>query len=159
MRLTSAIVSLACAFSLASAASLPFSSYVPPPATIEECGDPETDLLKIDYVNLNPNPPIKGEVLQIDAKGYLSEDIVEGAVINIIVKLGLVKLLVKQFDFCEESVKVNKPCPLLAGDQYLNHSVELPKEIPPGKYFVNIKVVNPDKKEVTCLNARATFGI
>ncbi|KAG0248559.1 Phosphatidylglycerol/phosphatidylinositol transfer protein [Mortierella polycephala] len=159
MRLTSAFISLACAFSLASAAILPFSNYAIPPATIEECGDPETDLLKIDYVTLNPNPPLKGEVLQIDAKGYLSEDIVEGAVIKIIVKLGLIKLLVKQFDFCEESIKVNKTCPVLAGDQYLNHSVELPKEIPPGKYFVNIRVFNPDEKEVTCLNARATFGI
>ncbi|KAF9094884.1 Phosphatidylglycerol/phosphatidylinositol transfer protein [Mortierella sp. GBA35] len=159
MRLTSAIVSLACAFGLVSAASInnPFN-FVPAPATIEECG-PETDLLKIEYVNLNPNPPLKGEVLSIDAKGHLSEDVVEGAKIFLIVKVGLIKLLTKELDFCEESVKIDKPCPLKAGEQYLKHDVELPKEIPPGKYFVNVKVRNPDDKQVTCLNARAQFGI
>ncbi|KAK3826209.1 MAG: phosphatidylinositol transfer protein [Linnemannia gamsii] len=159
MRLTSAVVSLACAFGLANAASInnPFN-FVPAPATVEECG-PESDLLKIEYVNLNPNPPLKGEVLVIDAKGFLQEDVVEGAKIFLVVKLGLIKLLTKELDFCEESVKINKPCPLKAGDQVLYHEVELPKEIPPGKYFVNVKVKNPDEKQVTCLNARAQFGI
>ncbi|KAG0312597.1 Phosphatidylglycerol/phosphatidylinositol transfer protein [Linnemannia gamsii] len=159
MRLSSVIVSLACAFGLASAASInnPFH-FAPAPATVEECGD-GTDLLKVEYININPNPPLKGQVLTIDAKGFLAEDVVQGARINLVVKVGLIKLLTKELDFCEESVKVNKPCPLEAGDQYFYHEVELPKEIPPGKYFVNIKVKNPDEKQVTCLNARANFGI
>jgi hypothetical protein len=86
MRLTSVIVSLACAFGLANAASInnPFT-FVPAPATIDECGD-DTDLLKIEYVNLNPNPPLKGEILTIDAKGHLDEDVVEGAKIFLLVK-------------------------------------------------------------------------
>jgi len=46
-------------------------------------------------------------------------------------RVGVIKLLTKELDFCEESVKVDKPCPLLAGEQTLQHSVELPKEIPP----------------------------
>ncbi|KAF9932135.1 Phosphatidylglycerol/phosphatidylinositol transfer protein [Linnemannia zychae] len=159
MRLSSVVVSLACAFGLANAASinLPFN-FVPAPATIEECG-PETDLLKIEYVNLNPNPPLKGETLVIDAKGHLSEPVVEGAKISLLVKVGLIKLLTKELDFCEESAKIDKPCPLEAGDHYLYHEVDLPKEIPPGKYVVNVKVKNPDEKQVTCLIAKAQFGI
>ncbi|KAF8981014.1 Phosphatidylglycerol/phosphatidylinositol transfer protein [Entomortierella lignicola] len=161
MRVTAVIFSLACALGLTSA--IPFG-FTPPNATIVECGPP-TDLLKIKYVYLNPNPPVKGKVLTIDAKGFLSDRIIEGATIDIIVKMGVVKLLTKTFDFCEESVKVDKPCPLEAGDHYLNHSVELPKEIPPGKYTVNVKVRNPPKEdeklgqEITCLNVVAVFGV
>ncbi|KAF9153540.1 Phosphatidylglycerol/phosphatidylinositol transfer protein [Linnemannia schmuckeri] len=159
MRLSSVIVSLACAFGLTSAASInnPFS-YVPAPATIDECGT-EEDLLKLVSYQLNPNPPLKGEVLVIDAEGFLKEDVVNGAKINLMVKVGVIKLLTKELDFCEESAKIDKPCPLKAGEQFLHHEVELPKEIPPGKYFVNVKVRNPDDKQVTCLIARANFGI
>ncbi|KAK3840199.1 MAG: putative phosphatidylglycerol/phosphatidylinositol transfer protein [Linnemannia elongata] len=159
MRLSSVVVSLACAFGLVSAASInnPFN-FVPAPATIEECGT-EDDILKLVSYSLNPNPPLKGEVLVIDAEGVLKEDVVEGAKINLIVKVGLIKLLTKELDFCEESAKIDKPCPLKKGQQFLHHEVELPKEIPPGKYFVNVKVRNPDDKQVTCLNARANFGI
>ncbi|KAG9320859.1 hypothetical protein KVV02_000053 [Mortierella alpina] len=74
-------------------------------------------------------------------------------------RLGVIKLLTRELDFCKESATINKTCPLVAGEQSLYHSVELPKEIPPGKYLVNIKVVNPDDKQVTCLVARAQFGI
>ncbi|KAF9348679.1 Phosphatidylglycerol/phosphatidylinositol transfer protein [Mortierella sp. AD094] len=163
MRISAAIFSLACALSFTSGAAInyPFN-FAPAPATIEECG-PATDLLKINYVNLNPNPPLKGETLTIDAKGTLSGAVVEGAKIDLIVKLGVVKLLTKQLDFCEESAKVDKPCPLEPGEHYLYHTVDLPKEIPPGKYVVNIKVRNPGPvegqlgEEVTCLIAKAQF--
>ncbi|KAG0333502.1 Phosphatidylglycerol/phosphatidylinositol transfer protein, partial [Podila humilis] len=73
--------------------------------------------------------------------------------------LGLIKLLQKEFDFCEESQKVDKPCPLAAGDQYLQHTVELPKEIPPGRYNVHILVYNYDDEPITCLDAKAEFKI
>ncbi|GJJ75634.1 hypothetical protein EMPS_07992 [Entomortierella parvispora] len=155
MRLTTVLLSLACVLGVATA--MPF---LPPPAnaTVVECGD-DTDLLKIDYVNLDPNPPQKGQVLNIDAKAFLKENVVEGAKIFLTVKVGVIKLLTKELDFCEESVKVDKPCPLLAGEQTLKHSVELPKEIPPGKYLVNVKVKNPDEKQVTCLVATAVFTL
>ncbi|KAF9170946.1 Phosphatidylglycerol/phosphatidylinositol transfer protein [Mortierella sp. AD011] len=165
MRISAAIFTLACALSCASGASINYPSFFrPEPATIVECG-PASDLLKIEYVNLNPNPPEKGKVLTIDAKGILSGAIVEGATIDLVVKLGLVKLLTKQLDFCEESAKVDKNCPLAPGEHFLNHSVDLPKEIPPGKYVVNIRVRNPKTadgqlgEEVTCLIAKAQFGV
>lgn len=37
----------------------------------------------------------------------------------------------KKLDFCDEAAKIDKNCPLLAGDQFLQHTVQLPKEIPP----------------------------
>lgn len=82
MRLTTVLVSLACVLGLASA----FPYFAPPPAaTVVECGD-STDLLKLESVVLDPNPPQKGQNLTIDAKAYLSEDVVEGAKIYLVVK-------------------------------------------------------------------------
>ena len=82
MRLTTVLLSLACVLGLTTA--MPF--FAPAPnATIVECGD-ETDLLKIDYVDLSPNPPQKGQTLNIDAKAFLSGDVVEGAKIFLVVK-------------------------------------------------------------------------
>ncbi|KAF9426050.1 Phosphatidylglycerol/phosphatidylinositol transfer protein [Podila epigama] len=126
--------------------------------SIWSCGTTD-DLLQIDYININPDPPAKGQNLTIDAHGILAKDVVEGATIDLVVKVGLIKLLQKKLDFCEEAAKIDKNCPLLAGDQYLQHTVELPKEIPPGKYTVNVKVKNPDGEQVTCLNAQAVFKI
>ncbi|KAF9287905.1 Phosphatidylglycerol/phosphatidylinositol transfer protein [Mortierella alpina] len=156
MRFSTAVVSLACAFGVV--AAFPFNGFTSEPATITECGE-DTDLLKIHNYTLTPNPPQKGQNLTIEAYGSLSEAVVEGAKIHLIVKLGVIKLLTKELDFCTESATINKNCPLEAGEQSLYHSVELPKEIPPGKYMVNIKVVNPDDKQVTCLVAKASFGI
>ncbi|KAG0297280.1 Phosphatidylglycerol/phosphatidylinositol transfer protein, partial [Dissophora globulifera] len=122
MRVSTALFTLACALGLASAGviNLPFN-FAPAPATIEECG-PDTDLLKIEYVNLNPNPPLRGTDLTIDAKGFLSSPILQGATVDVVVKVGVVKLLTKTFDFCEESVKIDKECPIAAGEQTLQHT-------------------------------------
>ncbi|KAF9998689.1 Phosphatidylglycerol/phosphatidylinositol transfer protein [Modicella reniformis] len=167
MRVSTAIISLVCAlgFTNATPAEYPFQFPITP-ATVVEC-PPTTNpvLLKVEYVNIDPNPPRKGQPLTIDGGGYLQEDIVEGAEIEVVVKLGLIKLLTKRFNFCEESVKVGKPCPIVAGKQSLKTSVDLPREIPPGKFTANIKVTNPKKSEsepgkiVTCLIAKAQFGL
>ncbi|KAG0356934.1 hypothetical protein BGZ54_000553 [Gamsiella multidivaricata] len=82
MRISTALFSLAVALGVVSA--IPFN-LAPAPATVEECG-PETDLLKIEYVNITPNPPLKGQTLTIEGKGQLSGDIVEGAQIFVVVK-------------------------------------------------------------------------
>ncbi|KAK3820290.1 MAG: ML domain-containing protein [Benniella sp.] len=168
MRISATIFSLACALGLANAAAIsnPFQFNIPP-ATVEECPttEPTLPLLKLGPVDINPNPPQKGHQLTIKGSGTLAEDIVEGAVIDVTVKAGLIKLLTKKFQFCEESVKVNKPCPVTAGEQTLETTVDLPKEIPPGRYTAFIKVTNPAPAEgetgklVTCLIAKAQFGI
>jgi len=84
MRLTTVLLSVACVLGLANA--LPYNPFAPAPnATVVGCGD-DTDLLKIEYIHLDPNPPQKGQVLNIDAKAFLSEDVVEGAKIFLTVK-------------------------------------------------------------------------
>src|SRR5581483_1893453 len=82
--------------------------------TISDCSN-ENDILQIMYINITPDPPLKGKQLNINALGWLREKVGEGSYIDVTVKLGLIKLLQKKFDLCEESQKVNKPCPLEEG--------------------------------------------
>jgi hypothetical protein len=103
--------------------------------TISDCSN-GNDILQIKYIHLSPDPPLKGKQLKIDAAGYLREQVGQGSYIDVTVKLGLIKLLQKRFDLCEESQKVNKPCPLEAGDQQLSTTVDLPKEIPPVSIYI-----------------------
>jgi hypothetical protein len=52
----------------------------------------------------------------------------------VVVKLGLIKLLTKEFDICEEAEKADLDikCPVQPGDYTLTHTVAIPKEAPPG---------------------------
>ncbi|KAF9329201.1 Phosphatidylglycerol/phosphatidylinositol transfer protein [Podila minutissima] len=153
---------LAVALGLASSSHAlpnPLASIFAPPAVIKKCNADENYLLDIKYINISPDPPARGQNLTIDAMGILAKDVVEGAKIDVLVKLGLVKLLQKQLDFCEEAAKVDKNCPLQAGEQYLQHTVELPKEIPPGKFTATVKVKNPDGEEISCLTAIVVFPV
>ncbi|GAN04935.1 phosphatidylglycerol phosphatidylinositol transfer protein [Mucor ambiguus] len=123
---------------------------------ITNCGDAE-DILTIDYVALSPDPPVKGEDLQIDFKGYLSETVPNGTVVEIIVKYGVVKLIQKKFDFCDKIQEVDEKCPIPQGDLTFNKVVALPKEIPPGKYTVHAEIITPEKKRVACLIGQTIF--
>ena len=74
----------------------------------------------------------------------------DGAYADVTVKLGLIKLLQKQFDICEEayvllyfcrgeaneiSANANSTvqCPVKPANYKISQTVELPKEIPKGK--------------------------
>ncbi|CAG8445430.1 6585_t:CDS:2 [Scutellospora calospora] len=124
--------------------------------SIQDCGKPE-DILHITYLDIAPDPPQRGQELSIDAAGYLTETVVEGSYIELTVKMGLIRLLQKKLDLCEQVEKVNKECPLEKGEQTLQHTVELPKEIPPGKYTVDVHVYTPDRRPIACLKATAFF--
>jgi ML domain len=77
----------------------------------------------------------------------------EGAYADVTVKLGVVKLLSKEFDLCEEAyvflvlpvfaiptgissrrnAELEVQCPVKEGDYLVEHTVALPKEIPKGE--------------------------
>ncbi|KAJ6088802.1 MD-2-related lipid-recognition [Penicillium sp. IBT 16267x] len=117
------------------------------------CGNPDSYSLKIDSVTLSPNPPKAGQKLTITASGTVGETIVEGAYVNLVVKYGLITLISQTADLCEQLGNVDLKCPLEKGKMVLTKEVELPKQIPPGKYSVLADVYNDDDKQVTCLEA------
>ncbi|KAI8878543.1 hypothetical protein K501DRAFT_258368 [Backusella circina FSU 941] len=124
---------------------------------ITNCGD-NNDLLTIDYIHLNPDPPVRGQDLEIDFKGFLSESVPNGTTVEIMVKYGVVKLIQKKYDFCDVIQQVDEKCPIPEGTLRLHKVVSLPKEIPPGKYTVHAEIFTPEKeKRVACLIGQTIF--
>ncbi|PVH83325.1 putative Phosphatidylglycerol/phosphatidylinositol transfer protein [Cadophora sp. DSE1049] len=125
----------------------------------------DDDILTLEKVDLSPNPPEAGEPLLIKATGTLKRDITveDNAVVDIVVKYGFIKLLSTQADLCEQIKNVDMECPIKKGPITITKEVQLPKEIPPGKYSVHANAItnDDDKKEkdkITCLEALVTFG-
>ncbi|KAL1925639.1 uncharacterized protein VTP21DRAFT_522 [Calcarisporiella thermophila] len=127
-------------------------------AVINDCGKDDY-IAQIDYIKFSPNPPERGKPLTILGKGNLTENIKEGAYVDLVVKYGLIKLLQQQMDLCEEAEKIGYQCPLQRGELQVEHTETLPKEIPPGKYTVNIRAFTTDKRPIACVDAIATFPI
>lgn len=46
---------------------------------------------RVQDIKIDPNPPRKGEDMHVDFKGYLKEQVGEGAQIDVIVKYGAVR--------------------------------------------------------------------
>ncbi|KAI1503936.1 ml domain-containing protein [Biscogniauxia marginata] len=120
--------------------------------------DHSKDIVHIESVDLLPNPPESGAELVIRATGTVFEPVVEGAYANIVVRYGLIRLISTRADLCEQISNVDLECPIEKGILSVTKSVEIPKEVPPGKYTVHAEVVNADGKPITCLDAEVTFG-
>lgn len=92
------------------------------------------------------------------ASGVLAEDVEEGAVVHLSVKYGLITIIRQTADLCDTVKNVDLECPLKKGDLKLSKDVDLPAQIPPGKYSVEAHVVTKEEKDVTCLKATVTFS-
>lgn len=130
---------------------------VPGDNPLNFCADPKDYLLEIKKVDLNPNPPKPGQTLNIIADGVFKEKIEEGAKVHLTVKYGLITLINQESDLCEAISNVDLKCPLEKGEMALTKDVDLPSQIPPGKYTVLADVFTKDRKQITCLTATVQF--
>lgn len=131
---------------------------VPGDSGIVQCQILEEQILSLESVEIAPNPPIRGENLTFVAKGTLSKDIVDGAYAEVDVRYGFIKLLHETYDVCEEITKVDLDCPIESGKQVITKTVEIPYEVPPGHYTVNVKAYTKDDELITCLTATVDFA-
>jgi len=133
---------------------------IPGDSPVKLCSlKPEEDTVVIKEVNIAPNPPAPGQNLLINATGEVIETIEDGAYIHVIVKVGkYIKLLEKNFDFCEQIANVNLSCPLEPGPVHVTKDVDLPSQIPPGKFFVTALLYTVDDDPITCLEAEVDFS-
>lgn len=74
------------------------------------------------------------------------------------VKYGLITIIKQTADLCNTVKEVDLECPIKKGDMTLTKEVELPKQIPPGKYTVLADVLTKDEKKITCLTATVEFS-
>ncbi|KAA8564375.1 hypothetical protein MFRU_013g00120 [Monilinia fructicola] len=121
--------------------------------------DHSSDILQLDHVNLDPNPPTAGNKLTIEAVGTLSQKLEKGAYVILQVKYGLIRLINMQQDLCDQVSNVDLNCPIDEGKITITKDVDLPKEIPPGTYSVFADAYTKDGKEhIICLEATVTFS-
>jgi len=121
--------------------------------------DHASDILTLDHVNLDPNPPAAGKTLTIEAVGTLTQKLEKGAYVNLQVKYGLIRLVNMRQDLCDQVSNVDLDCPIDEGKITIVKDVELPKEIPPGTYTVFADAYTKDGKDkIICLEATVKFG-
>ncbi|KAF8168022.1 ML domain-containing protein [Crassisporium funariophilum] len=122
------------------------------------CGD-STDPVQIQSIQVKPDPPQPGQDLTVIVTGKASSAITEGAYADVIVKLGLVKLLTKQFDVCEEARNANASvqCPVEPGQYTVEHTVALPREIPKARFNVHVQGYTAEDEDMLCLDLKVDF--
>ncbi|KAF8604792.1 hypothetical protein BDV93DRAFT_81950 [Ceratobasidium sp. AG-I] len=126
-----------------------------------DCGLP-SDAVQVKSIKLSPDPPQIGKDLTITARGVVSQKIEEGAYADVLVKLGLIKLLHKEFDICEEARNnnVTLQCPVEPGEYEVVQTVELPKETPRAKFIIDVKGFTSDEAydpDLVCLRITVDF--
>ncbi|KAH9175352.1 ML domain-containing protein [Lactarius sanguifluus] len=124
----------------------------------EDCGSP-TDSIQIDSISVSPDPPKPGQDLTVRVKASAQERVEDGAYADVQVKLGLIKILQKQFDLCEEARNANTTvqCPIEKGNYEVEQTVALPKEIPQAKFNVNVQAYTIDDDDLFCVKLVVNF--
>lgn len=136
---------------------LPLTKPIPGESPLEQCDISTSQSLKLYSVDLSPNPPERGTNLTITATGLLYDDIVDGSYVDVVVNYGYIKLLSQTYDLCEELPNVDMTCPINSGHYTLTKQVEIPNEVPPGKYTVFARAYNSDDSLISCLTGTIEF--
>jgi len=139
-----------------------------PSIASSDYGD-DDDLLTIDSLTATPTTPKPGSDLQVTIKGTTSADITDGAYIDVTVKLGMIKLLRKQFDLFAElrasstavgqttsnmTVAQQKDSIIPAGDFTLTYTTTLPKELPQARFDMVMEFWNADDADITTIKGQ-----
>ena len=72
-------------------------------------------------------------------------------------KYGLITLIHKTADLCDQITHVDLECPLKKGTMSMTHEVNIPGPVPEGRYTVIADVVTKDSEKITCLEAVVYF--
>ncbi|KAJ8659097.1 hypothetical protein O0I10_005135 [Lichtheimia ornata] len=125
---------------------------------IHDCSD-SSYILDIYDITLSPRYPLPGDNLTIEAIGFLEEPVSYGAKADVLVKLGFVQLLKKEFDICEEmdNNDVELQCPIMDGPVKVTQKVTLPKEIPKAHFKVQVRAKNHNNHPLACLDVDVDF--
>lgn len=171
MRLLLALLAL---FSTTLASLIPFTVFspleeikqlatnrpIPGGSHISQCDVNDKQLLDIKSIELSPNPPQKGHNLTISASGELHQELVEGAYVDVEVRLGYIRLLYNTYDLCEqldEHDVDDLKCPIKPGSYNLKKEFFIPAEVPPGKYIFVARAYTNDDELISCVSGEALF--
>lgn len=135
----------------------PDEKPVPGNSPVLQCDALQPQLLNLQRLVIDPSPPVKGENLTFIATGHLAQDVSDGAYVEVDVRYGYIRLIHQTYDLCEEVKNVDLECPIKKGQQVILKKVEIPKEVPPGKYSVVARAYTAEDVLITCLSATVEF--
>ncbi|KAI9060176.1 hypothetical protein FKP32DRAFT_1679137 [Trametes sanguinea] len=123
-----------------------------------DCGT-DSHIVHIKSIQVSPDPPQRGEDLTVTVEGVADSQVEDGAYADVTVKVGVIKILQKEFDVCEEASKANASvqCPVEKGTHKVVQTVTLPKEIPPAQFKVNVRGYTVDDEDMVCLDLMMDF--
>lgn len=130
---------------------------IPGNSPIIQCDAQTPQLLDLQKVVIDPNPPEKGKNLTFVAEGVLKQTITDGAYVEVDVRYGFIRLIHQTYDLCEEVHNVDLECPIKKGAQTISKKVAIPEEVPPGKYLVIARAYTKEDALITCLTALVEF--
>ncbi|KAJ7785182.1 ML domain-containing protein [Mycena maculata] len=138
--------------------SMPNEPKIAATWSYKDCGE-ETDVVQLESFEIAPDPPVPGENLTVKVRARATQSIEEGASADVVVKLGLIKLLQKQFNVCEEARNANASiqCPIAEGSYEVAHTVALPKEIPSAQFKISVRGFTVDDEDMACLDLTVDF--
>lgn len=155
---------------LTQALSLDFSKNLPPTDTkpipggspMMNCDASKPQLLDITSLLITPNPPVRGAPMVLQAAGHISDVIPEGSYVDVDLRLGYIKLLTQRLDLCailadHARDDPDMQCPVQPGDHKFSQTIDVPNEVPPGRYDVIAKAYTKDGVLVTCLSGSINF--
>lgn len=130
---------------------------IPGNSPIIQCDVQTPQLLDLQKVVIDPNPPARGQNLTFVAEGVLKQAVTDGAYVEVDVRYGFIRLIHQTYDLCEEVHNVDLECPIKKGSQVILKQVAIPDEVPPGKYLVVARAYSKEDVLITCLTASVEF--
>ncbi|MEU9083530.1 ML domain-containing protein [Streptomyces sp. NPDC048357] len=131
-----------------------------------------TDVLEIRSIEVTPDPPVRGKNLKMTIKGTAKQEITDGAYMRATVKLGLIKLLTKEFDLLQllkgdasngwtlTRASGASAEPIKPGEVELIWAFEpLSKEIPPGRFAVEVAAYTADDEDLFSVKIKLDWNL
>lgn len=122
--------------------------------------DAESYLVRVNSVELQPDPPVMGQNLTFHGAGSLSGRVAQGSYVDVNVYLGFLRLYAERMDLCEvlRENHVEVQCPMEPGQYNITHVIEMPKtRVPPIPFRFRVLGISQDKQKIACINGRITM--
>jgi hypothetical protein len=129
------------------------------------------DVLQIQDLTSIPDSVKPGSEWRADIRANANDEIADGAYLEITVKLGLIKLLHKQYDLFEklradaakdgwsltlETGDAGEP--IRKGDVRLTLAVQLPREIPSARFAIAVRARTVDDDDLAALDFKVDLA-
>ncbi|PJF17547.1 putative fungal zinc cluster transcriptionfactor [Paramicrosporidium saccamoebae] len=123
------------------------------------CGSSD-DLFSLHSFTLTPDPPRRSQMLSVRVAGNLATPLA-GGTLNYTVTFGIIPIVQDSLSLCDALALEPKipQCPLRSGDWDVRHEVELPREVPFGKYKVRAAAWDVEGRQIFCVEGTTVIGI